>query len=176
MPRASKRTGTGPNRGSINPKITISILAPNSPKENDIWMDSTDLRIFYYDSSEWIQISASVILWEAGENLSQGETVYVSQSDGKIYKNPIDGTTPLGVIFANVTSGDDAIIVSSGIAYVLPDAADSITRGYIIYSSSSTAGRVDSSTNWAGVTANTFIGYALESSSGAGVLTRCVIK
>jgi len=56
MGRASKRAGYGQQRGSINPKITVSVTAPNQPKKYDIWVDITTASApvwNYYDGSAW---------------------------------------------------------------------------------------------------------------------------
>jgi hypothetical protein len=39
MARASNRVGFGSNRGSANPKITVSTIPPSNPKHNDLWLD-----------------------------------------------------------------------------------------------------------------------------------------
>lgn len=56
MARASKRAGVGAQRGSVNPKITVSAIAPSLPKKYDIWVDiSTPATPVwnYWDGSAW---------------------------------------------------------------------------------------------------------------------------
>ena len=54
MARASKRVGVGQQRGSINPKITVSEVAPSVPKKNDIWLDISSTATWkYFDGSTW---------------------------------------------------------------------------------------------------------------------------
>jgi len=55
MGRASRRTGYGQNRGSLNPKITISDEAPTNPKTYDIWIDISGASavLKYWDGSSW---------------------------------------------------------------------------------------------------------------------------
>ena len=53
MARASKRAGNGPHRGSINPKITVSAVAPAKPKTNDLWYDTGTSTLKYYNGSTW---------------------------------------------------------------------------------------------------------------------------
>lgn len=56
MARSSKRAGYGRQRGSTNPKITVSAIAPSNPNVNDIWVDiSTPTAPVwnYWDGSAW---------------------------------------------------------------------------------------------------------------------------
>jgi len=39
--RSSRRPGVSVNRGSLNPKITVSTTAPLNPKNKDMWFDIT---------------------------------------------------------------------------------------------------------------------------------------
>lgn len=116
------------------------------------------------------------VKWTAGEGLSQGECVYISQSDGLIYKAPISNEMPIGFVYENCNTGNPVWIVVSGIAYVLPDSDESITQGYIIYTSAEEAGRVDSAST-VPVAATHFreCGHALEDSGSAGALTKAII-
>ena len=67
-------------------------------------------------------------------------------------------------------------VVIGGIAYVLPNAADTATRGYVIYSSSTTAGRVDQASAVPAITVHVReVGHWLETGSGAGVKARAII-
>ena len=55
MARATKRAGFGYQRGSINPRITISIIAPTTPAKHDIWIDISGASavLKYWDGSAW---------------------------------------------------------------------------------------------------------------------------
>ena len=56
MARASKRAGVGVQRGSTNPKITVSAVAPTQPKKYDIWVDITTPTTpvwNYFDGTAW---------------------------------------------------------------------------------------------------------------------------
>lgn len=81
----------------------------------------------------------------AEENLTLGELVQVGTGTGKVVKAAIDSDAPIGVVFESVSANADVWVVVSGWAYVLPNAADTPTIGYIIYSSETTAGRVSQS-------------------------------
>jgi hypothetical protein len=115
----------------------------------------------------------------AGENLSAGEVVQCTGAggaDGKVYKNAIDGDMPLGVVYASVSANDPVWIVVAGIASVLPEAAVTATRGYVIYSSDATAGRVDQASSLPAVAShNREIGHFLYNGTGAGVATKAMI-
>jgi len=115
----------------------------------------------------------------AGENLSRGEVVYVriaGGTDGKVWKNPIDGDMPVGVVFANALADAEAVVVISGIAYVLPTSTVTATRGYVIYSSASEAGRVDQAAAVPAITTHMReCGHLLDTGGGNGVLTRAII-
>ena len=54
MARSSKRAGFGNQRGSINPKMTVSEVAPKLPKKNDVWLDISGTATWkYYDGTVW---------------------------------------------------------------------------------------------------------------------------
>lgn len=114
----------------------------------------------------------------AGENLVKGEIVYINQAgaSGKVYKNPIDGDMPVGVVYADASANAEVWIVTSGIAEVLPNAADTAGLGYVIFSSSTTAGRVSqANTVPAALTHFREVGHFLDAGSGAGVITRALV-
>lgn len=115
----------------------------------------------------------------AGENLSEGEVVQITQAggaDGKVYKNAIDGDMPVGVVYRDAVADAAVYVVVSGIAYVLPEAAVTATRGYIIYSSDATAGRVDQAATLPAVAShNREVGHFLDTGSGNGVKTRAIL-
>ena len=83
----------------------------------------------------------------AGETLAEGEVVQITQGAAgatmTVFKNAINSDMPMGVVYADAALGATVYVVVSGVAYVLPNAADTPARGYVIYSSSTTAGRVD---------------------------------
>jgi predicted transcriptional regulator len=114
----------------------------------------------------------------AGEDLVEGEIVYISRGDAAltVKKNPIDSDYPIGVVYADAKLGELVQIVVGGIAYVLPEAAVTLVKGYIIYSSNATAGRVDQDSATPSVTEhNREIGHLLEAGAGAGLKARAII-
>ena len=116
----------------------------------------------------------------AGETLARGEVVQITQpaggADGKVYKNGIDSDMPVGVVYANAATNAAVWIVVGGIAYVLPNAADAPIRGYVIYSSSTTAGRVDQAAAAPAIGVHVReVGHWLESEVRPGVLTRAIV-
>ncbi len=127
----------------------------------------------------YTQYGGFAIIVTAGENLAEGEVVQITQgggADGKVYKNAIDSDMPMGVVYKDALADASVCIVVSGIAYVLPEAGETAVRGYVIYSSNATAGRVDQSTAIPAVAFhNREIGHFLDTGSGNGVKTRAVI-
>ena len=114
----------------------------------------------------------------AGEDLLEGEIVAISTTGVAltVVKNPIDSDFPIGAVYANANVGELVQVVVGGIAYVLPEAAATLTKGYIIYSSDAEAGRVDQSSALPSVTLhNREIGHLLETGSGAGVKARAIL-
>jgi len=114
----------------------------------------------------------------AGETLNKGEVVYFQQggTNNNVIKNPIDGDMPIGIVYATVSSTAGVWVVISGIAEVLPNAADTAAMGYVIYSSSTTAGRVDqANTVPAAATHFKECGHFIATGTGAGVLTKAII-
>lgn len=108
----------------------------------------------------------------AGEALSAGEVVYMGAADGKVIKNPINGTAPLGVVFEDAVNNADVWVVTSGIAKILPEAGFTATRGYFCYSSDATAGRVDQSST----PPNNRVGTWIANGTGNGVMTKAVLQ
>lgn len=101
-----------------------------------------------------------------------------STTDNAFTTNPIDGDMPFGVVYeAGVADGSACWVVVSGIADVLIVNGQAATRGYIAYSSATTAGHVDlSATVPATSTHNREVGHTLETkSSGTNVLIKCVL-
>jgi len=119
------------------------------------------------------------ILMIAGENLVKGEVVYVDQASGvnnRAKKAPTSNDMPIGVVLADATSGNTVYIVVAGVALVLPNAADTAVRGYLISTSTTTAGRVNQDASLPAVAQhNREIGHWLDSGTGAGVITRAVL-
>jgi len=115
----------------------------------------------------------------AGENLAEGEVVQITQAggaDGKVFKNAIDGDMPIGVVYKAASADAVVYVVISGIAYVLPNAADTAARGYVIYSSTTTAGRVSQATAVPAATTHMReVGHFLDTGTGAGVKTRAIL-
>lgn len=52
---ATKRAGYGPQRGAINPKVTVSSITPSIPKINDIFIRTTPTpsTTFWYNGTTW---------------------------------------------------------------------------------------------------------------------------
>lgn len=176
--RSSNRAAFGPQRGSKNPVVTVGNTFPYNPKGNDIFIDIHSNYIFRYDfdDSFWIPVGGSVSHWEAGENLYRGEVIYCNQSDGLLYKAPTSNDMPIGVMLYDCTLGDFAYFVRCGICFVLPESGLSLSKGYVMYTSSSEAGRVDNSST-VPVAATHFreCGHPLQDSTGNGVLTKCIV-
>jgi hypothetical protein len=87
------------------------------------------------------------ILYTAGENLAKGEVVCFLQggTGGRVYKCPTSGNSadmPIGIVYADATSGNSVWIVCSGRAEALPEAGLTLTMGYVCSVSTSTSGRV----------------------------------
>jgi hypothetical protein len=114
----------------------------------------------------------------AGEDLVEGEIVYSSRGDAAltVMKNPVNSDYPIGAVYADAQIGELVQVVVGGIAYVLPEAAVTLVKGYIIYSSNATAGRVDQDSATPSVTEhNREIGHLLEAGAGAGLKARAII-
>lgn len=108
----------------------------------------------------------------AGEALYAGEVVYMAGTDGKVVKNPVNGTAPLGVVFEDALNNTDVWIVTSGIAKILPKASLTATRGSFCYSSATTAGRVDETTT----PPNNRVGTWINTGTGNGVATKAILQ
>lgn len=114
----------------------------------------------------------------AGENLSRGEIVQPETGTGSliVVKNAVDSFVPIGVVVADALDTKKVLIQYAGLAYILPEAAATFIKNYIIFSSGSEAGRAQQQ---AAVPANTDhfreCGHLLEAGIGAGALARAII-
>lgn len=115
----------------------------------------------------------------AGEALTRGEVVQITQAggaDGKVFKNAVGSDMPIGVVFANALINTSVKIIVSGIAYVLPEPLITATRGYVIYSGGTTAGRVDQAATVPATTTHfKEVGHFLDTGSGNGAITRAIL-
>jgi hypothetical protein len=69
-------------------------------------------------SSEFNGSVGKIVVVEAGENLTAGNTVYFKQSDGKAYKSDTgtaDDIRADGIIFNSPTSGNDGYVITRGL-------------------------------------------------------------
>lgn len=177
--------GGDPNSGGTRGNVyfgtgSAGYLPSKSSETNGIWYDSGTGKISYgliHESTNFKITSEGgyAVKWTAGEALNQGECVYINQTDGLIYKTPTNGPMPVGFVYANASASASVWIVVSGIAYVLPDTDESITRGYVLTTSGEQAGRVDSQSGLPGSEHWQECGHALETSSGNGALTKAII-
>ena len=172
------KSGFSNNIGSINNKSSVSIVPPVAPLQNDLWLDSTTNLQYRWNGTMWVPLGGNVILWTAGENLYQGECVYIYQSTGALLKNPTGGYNMIGFVFADALSGNDIYIVLSGLAYVLPKSTLSLTQGYVLFVASGAGndGRVDNQSSISGLNYALCLGHVMENSSSAGALTLAVIQ
>jgi len=85
------------------------------------------------------------IVNKTGANSVKGMVVAVSTvTDNSFMVNPIDGDFPMGIVYEDgIADGQETWVTVSGKAQVLLVDAVATTRGYIMVSSSTTAGRVD---------------------------------
>lgn len=157
-------------------KMTVGSSAPSSPIVGDVWIDTGDTALTKVTDEGGFAIKLT-----AGENLSKGEVVALIQggTDNQVLKTPTGGNEndmPIGVVYADALSGANVWVVVSGVAKVLPQAADTAARGYHLSASTSTAGRVAQAAT-VPVEATHFreIGHWIDTGSGAGVITRAVI-
>lgn len=110
-----------------------------------------------------------------GENLVTGEIVHVGSTNGQVVKNAIDADDPIGIVFESANQNSEVWVVHSGVAYVLPNAADTPTRAYVLYSSNTTAGRANQNNGIPGTTQHwREIGHWIESCA-QGVICRALI-
>lgn len=105
----------------------------------------------------------------AGEDLLEGEAVYIS-STNTVKKNPVDSDTPIGVVYADAKVGDLVRVVVSGRGYALPESGVTATAGYFAFSSNAEAGRFDQAATIPATTEHwREYGHVVETGSGAGV-------
>lgn len=152
------------------------------------WQDSTStLRLG--DQSTLIRIGTNTVITAeggcgnyetAGENLSKGEAVCYLQGGtaGRVYKCPTSGNSqdmPIGIVYAAATTGNSVIIIKSGMAEVLPEAGLTLTQGYVISVSTSTAGRLTQENTPSAVQHWRECGHVKTNGSGNGALTLATV-
>jgi hypothetical protein len=117
----------------------------------------------------------------AGETLVQGNIVNIKQSggaDGKVWKTPTSGDErfmPIGVALEAANANASVWIVVAGKAKVLPESGLTATRGYVVFASSSEAGRADDSATLPTTDHWAECGHWLYDGTGNGVLTLAVL-
>ena len=113
----------------------------------------------------------------ATSTLVAGEVVCPSDiKDGAVEKAPAQEDDPIGVVYANTTSGNACWVVTGGIGYVIPLATATATRGMILTVATGTAGRVDMNATVPQATEhNREVGHYIETATAAGVAARAVI-
>jgi hypothetical protein len=109
----------------------------------------------------------------------KGQVVQVYATTDNAYAvNAINSDMPIGIVYdAGVADGSSVRVVVAGKADILVDSAQTIARGRVVYSSGTTAGRVDSAaTVPAASTHFRECGHMLETKTNTGsTLCRCVL-
>lgn len=118
----------------------------------------------------------------AGEALTRGEIVYVkiaSGADGKVWKTVYTDNDaiqmPIGFVYASASADAAVWIVTSGIAYALPESGITATRGNVAYVSNAESGRVEQSASTPTTDHWKECGHWLDTGSGNGALTRLAV-
>lgn len=128
---------------------------------------------------------------KAGEALVRGELVCIAQNGANmtIYKTPANtGTnppysatreendTPFGTVYdVKAAAGDWVRVTVSGIGYVLPEAATTAARGYVVYVSGTEKGRAAQAANIGAAQHWREIGHFVSTGTGAGAATLAVL-
>lgn len=116
------------------------------------------------------------VLLTAGENLYLGEVVYIATADDTVYKAPTSNEMPVGVVYANATTGNGVWVVVSGRVKVLPESGVTATRGYVMTTSTTEAGRVEQSATVPAITTHMReVGHFLNSGSGNGIASFAIV-
>ena len=129
----------------------------------------------------WIALNRQMVqlINKTGANSVKGSVVSISDTTDNAFRlNPIDGDMPIGVVYQNgVADGSLCLIITGGIAEVLLVDGVASTRSYIGYSSSTVAGRIDTSASVpAALLHFREIGHTLESKTGGtNILCKCII-
>lgn len=109
----------------------------------------------------------------------KGQVVQASSATDLAYAvNPTQGDMPIGIVYdAGVADGGSVRLVIAGLADVLIDSAQTIAGNRVVYSSGTTAGRVDSAASVPAATTHfREVGHMLETkANGGSTLCRCVL-
>ena len=96
-----------------NAKIHVLATAPSSPQEGQIYYNSTDNKLYFYDGSNWIDASGDI----KSVTTSTSSTLSVTDSDGP---NP-----SIATVTAAVTNGGTALATGD---QIFDHVADSISN------------------------------------------------
>lgn len=144
-------------------------------------------RVEFYPSGTtartiWTPDGGVAVALVAGEALNLGEVVAIKQAggaDGKVWKCPTTGNEldmPMGVVWASASADAAVWIVVAGRVLILPEAATTATRGYVLEASTATAGRAAQSATSGGTASHwREVGHWLADGSGAGAATMAVL-
>jgi hypothetical protein len=91
--RAQKRAGFGVLRGALNPKMTLSVTAPNSPSKYDIWIDTSTDEFNYWDGADWVTLSGG------GGTTPPGTIVY-------LFSQLMTGSVDSTILYTDVAIDD----------------------------------------------------------------------
>jgi len=162
----------------------LSDVAITTPLSNDVLTyNSSALRWENSSQSANFKITpdggyAIKLTNKTGVASVKGTVVMVGATDNSFKVNIVDSDMPIGVVYdSGIADGSECFIVVSGMAYVLLVNSTATTRGYVAYSSGTTAGRVDTVAAIPAADKHfREIGHTLESKTGGtNVLVKCII-
>ena len=173
------------------------ILSAGILSQGYLWADTNTARM--YADSKTVELTNSglkidtltkltteggyAVKFKAGEALNKGEVVSIGTADETVIKAADSTVCPIGVVYADASSGADVWVVTSGRAYVLAKSDFQAARGDVV-NVGTTAGKIDSH-----VTIDDYlvtsvldkyicwiIGTVTKSASGAGVATYIIVN
>jgi hypothetical protein len=125
--RASKRTGFGTNRGGINPPFHVGNVAPQSPINKQVHIDTENYLLKFYNQAAWDIITGTVLL----ANATNAALITLSGSSQTIISKQVNVPTSSKTYQVNFCS----IIGSSG-STVFKIFVDSVEMRSFSFSSS----------------------------------------
>ena len=139
-------------------------------------MGTAGLMRIYDDGTE----SYIAIKFTAQSNCVKGEVVCFDQAHNqRIIPVPTAGNShdmPIGVATETIDAGRSGWVAIIGLVYVLPDAGVTAVQGYVITTSTTTAGYVaQAATVPAAAVHFDEVGHWFEAGSGAGKMARAII-
>lgn len=146
--------------GSTASCNTIADVAPSSPSEGWVWVDTsfgaTEAKIRMYDGSQWILIAEGVVAYNSGvSTILAGSLVKVSAAAGgtgnmrlEVAVTSSKHDSPAGVVLGDIPAGSTGVIVTKGRVLGVKSTGSIVAGDFVVPSSTSATATTSADANF----------------------------